>query len=743
MRGQAPFLSIALLLIAVGCGRTGGAEYPVAADSSRFRNLSAEFIGDEACFDCHEDQYRGFQEHGMANSMYPLRTAAIVEDFSGIVVHDPRRDLYYRPYREGDGFYVEEFRRGPGGEEIHSLVRELEYVVGSGTAARTYLVEENGHYFEIPVTWYTQEEQWDLSPGYEVRNMRFDRRIPSQCMTCHNSYPVPVPFVEGKYEQIPSGIGCERCHGPGSIHVEARLASPEPAGEIDVTIVNPAHLPFDRRLDVCQQCHLHTTVSVLREGRTSYDYRPSQPLSEHVAFYVSEAPSSDEEEIDVISHADLMKRSACFTGTQAWEKPMDCMTCHDPHEGFRSLGPAYFNSTCMGCHEVEALRSTLPEGPALLTHTTSADCIACHMPKAAVKGTPHTSLTDHHVRVVEEGGQASGSAVDAVEGVATWAPTTAFDPAPTAVDAPTPTPASASAPGGLRPYFPEDGEADVYAGMAYVIHGKQRSDSTMLRQGVELLRETAGSFGEAQYLLGFAHLQLGEVAEAIGPLERAVSLEPNPERLNTLAQAYEQAGREERAIRFLYEQALDLQPALAYVRVNYGRYLEMIGRVDDAIEHYRVAIREHPWLAPAHFNLGTAWLRKGEIAAGEASLREAIRLDPDYALALVNLGLVLASNDRVEEARQHLERAVHAEPDNPLALGNLGAFHLNAERHPDRAIPLLSRAVEVDPGYVDGWANLALAFFLENRDALARSHAEQALRLAPNHGLARRVLDAL
>ena len=86
----------------------------------------------------------------MANSFYPMRSAAVVEDFTGVTVQDPNRGLFYRPYREGDRFWLEEFRRGPDGSKTHSLVREIEYVVGSGTAARTYLVEEGGRYLNSP-----------------------------------------------------------------------------------------------------------------------------------------------------------------------------------------------------------------------------------------------------------------------------------------------------------------------------------------------------------------------------------------------------------------------------------------------------------------------------------------------------------------------------------------------------------------------------------------------------------------
>ena len=41
-----------------------------------------------------------------------------------------------------------------------------------------------------------------------------------ECIACHNAYPDFVLGSENKYTAIPTGIDCERCHGPGELHVE-------------------------------------------------------------------------------------------------------------------------------------------------------------------------------------------------------------------------------------------------------------------------------------------------------------------------------------------------------------------------------------------------------------------------------------------------------------------------------------------------------------------------------------------
>ncbi len=264
---------------------------------------------------------------------------------------------------------------------------------------RTYLTEENGRLYQLPLTWYTQandgEGRWGLSPGYEEQNARFDRTVPDRCMACHNGISEPVPFADGKFASLAEGIGCEQCHGPGDLHVEARTANPEAPDSMDVTIVNPKWLSIDLRLDVCQQCHLNGEVSVLREGETAYSYRPGRPLSAHRAIFALEG--DDPNRVSVISHSDRMKESACFIESAS----MDCVTCHNPHEGFRDKGPEYFNATCQTCHDPTELASSMPTPDLEVQHQVTANCFSCHMPKVEADDVPHASFTDHKIRVVE------------------------------------------------------------------------------------------------------------------------------------------------------------------------------------------------------------------------------------------------------------------------------------------------------------------------------------------------------
>ena len=712
------FLVMLPLLIALGCSDTGQTIPDEETPTLAFVNLdpSTEFVGDAACFDCHEDQYRGFQDHGMANSMYLLSSDNAVEAFGSEVVVDSTTGLHYETVAADSGYYQIEYLLDANGNRVHELVRPMEWVVGSGTSARTYLVEEDGWFYELPVTWYTQKGRWDFSPGYRVANKRFDRKIADRCVVCHNSYPDPVLQTNGMYNDMPAGIGCERCHGPGAAHVEARLVSDPPAGEADLTIVNPAHLSLDLRMDVCQQCHLNGSVSLLREGRTAYDYRPSQPLEDYVALYTG-LENVQEEGISVISHADRMMQSACYLETLDTPRPMECTTCHDPHQGFRDAGDAYFNVTCMSCHGPEALK-TIDAGEALAVHTPEANCVDCHMPQADLLEAPHSAFTDHFIRVVDQ------------EEVR---------------------PERATREDVLTAHFERDrkgdGEARLYEGMAYVTRGFQGGFDDVIETGITILEEAfedGHTMSEAKYLHGYALLTLGRAAEAIPSLEEAVRLEPGTaERLNALAQAYEQAGgRDPSRIERLYREALRIQPELSEVRINYGRFLQAEGRSDEARSEYERVVATEDWNALGWYNLGTVYLQDGDLEEAERHLLVSLELDPLNGGTMSNLGLVYLQQQKIAEGRRTLEQAVERDPDHPEALENLGSLYLNLEEESEAA-RYLERAAQVNPRSADVRAKLALAYFRLEQYSLAEENARRALALNPAQPLANQILQAL
>jgi tetratricopeptide (TPR) repeat protein len=84
--------------------------------------------------------------------------------------------------------------------------------------------------------------------------------------------------------------------------------------------------------------------------------------------------------------------------------------------------------------------------------------------------------------------------------------------------------------------------------------------------------------------------------------------------------------------------AVAADPSFAEAHYDLGVLLARQGGLDEAISHYREAIRIAP-RADHHNNLGTALARKGNLAGARAAFEAALRLDPGHAAARRNLDL--------------------------------------------------------------------------------------------------------
>jgi Flp pilus assembly protein TadD len=69
--------------------------------------------------------------------------------------------------------------------------------------------------------------------------------------------------------------------------------------------------------------------------------------------------------------------------------------------------------------------------------------------------------------------------------------------------------------------------------------------------------------------------------------------------------------------------------------------------------------------------LASALFKKGRLNEAINEFREALRLNPDYAEAHCNLGAALGTQGRLDEAVTHLQEALRLRPDYPDAQRNL------------------------------------------------------------------------
>lgn len=146
-----------------------------------------------------------------------------------------------------------------------------------------------------------------------------------QCAGCHDdkveSFQTAThSWIQGKGTNAVE-VGCESCHGAGSLHVES--------GGSYGTIVNPSRSP-----ETCFQCH-----------------------------------------VDKKSQFSLPNRHPVLEGQ------VTCSDCHDPHSG-EAVGAGHGsltqNDTCLKCHPSQ-------QGPYTFEHEALREgCTTCHSPHGSV-----------------------------------------------------------------------------------------------------------------------------------------------------------------------------------------------------------------------------------------------------------------------------------------------------------------------------------------------------------------------
>jgi hypothetical protein len=359
-----------------------------------YRNVRPEvsYVGDQACARCHGKLVRSYHQHAMGRSLAPVTGDATLEPEESAQNADFRAlGFHYRVEHRGNRVVHREMKEDPQGRVVAELEAEVDFAVGSSTRGRSYLISHDGYLFQSPITWYPQKRMWDLSPGYATRHHHFARPVTAECLFCHSNHAAEVSDTVNRY-RLPIfqgyAIGCERCHGPGELHVRRHEQGDEFAG-VDTTIINPRHLEPALRNAVCEQCHLQGEVRVLRRGRTVFDYRPGLPLHLFMSVFVSAADRSETKKF--VGHVEQMHASSCFSGSGG---KMGCTSCHDPHQ-LPTAGErvAHYRDRCLRCHDPNHCR--LPAS--VRTQKSKQDsCIDCHMP-AGKSDISHASITDHRI----------------------------------------------------------------------------------------------------------------------------------------------------------------------------------------------------------------------------------------------------------------------------------------------------------------------------------------------------------
>jgi len=658
---------------------------------------SQGYVEAGACAVCHRAIAESYAQTGMARTF-----GASPHPVEGRFEHSASGQVFTILTRQGTPFLRRQLLDG-----TNQIESQVDYWFGSGRHARSYISRTSSdELIELPVTWYSEKNgYWAMSPGYDrPDHAGFSRKLTYRCMSCHNGViELPNPSWETGTRfpgRLPEGIDCQRCHGPGKLHIDIAKQG-APMDRVRAAIVNPTRLPADRRMEVCLQCHLETTIlklppTLLRAGHGVFSYRPGEAMSDYILHFDRAAPDTPSDRLEFAGAAYQLRKSACYKQSGG---TLVCTTCHNPHEP--SDTPAAqqrYVQACQKCHQQKL--------SAMITarsHPTREDCATCHLPRRRPSDAIHTQITDHFI-------QARPRAEPST-------PLTEFN------DSNTP-----PYRGPVEFYLPsklsDAKDQELYWALAQVKHDSNLTAG--LRALEAAIRKYSPPQAEFYSELAEAYRRAGKPTQASEFYGQANRREEGdwriPQRWGSLLISMSQL---ERAATTL-DRAYALAPKEPVVLETISNLRIKQGRVFDGIELLRMAISIEPNAASLHATLGARLIQVNDVSAAEKAWREAVRLRPEVAANCLNLANLLARKGSTAEAEFYFKAALRNAPefaDTHLAY----AITLEAQKRMPEAERELRSAIENSPDFHE--AHLRLGLLLQKRgdNVSATHHFEKAL----------------
>ncbi len=592
---------------------------------------SVAYVGGETCRSCHYDKHKTYEHTGMGQSFGMANPQKSAADFNrDSILYDTHSDLYYHPFWSSDSLLLHEYRL-LNADTVHKRVQAASYIIGSGQHTNSHISNTKGYLHQLPFTYYTQNGKLDLPPGFEDGfNTRFNRKIGLECMSCHNSFPEFVLGSENKFEEVPQGISCERCHGPGEIHVAEKMKGVfvDTATAIDYTIVNPGNLSSELQFDLCSRCHLQGNT-VLEDGKSFFDFKPGMHLHEVMNIFL---PSyKDNDSFIMASHVDRLKMSECFLHS---EDQLTCVSCHNPHISVKKTSKSVFNKACVSCHTA-VKKHSIEKGD---------DCVVCHMPKSGSSDIPHVSVTDHKISIPQQVSTQETIAVKEFIGLY-------------CVNNPHPSDLII-----LKAYLQqyEKFEQESYYLDSALVYLKKIDESLTVKEWIKYY------FFSANYSSQISWFEKENFATRLEQLSTQSYANDDAWAWYRIGEAYYKLQQYKLAVD-CFKQATLLAPYHLDIQNKYAMALLKIDRRSQAEKVFEFILNENPNFEMLYANYGYLMSLNGDFAKARVLYEKGIALNPDRAQLWLNLAAYYLQVEDIFEAKSALKQVIRIDPNHKRA----------------------------------------------------------------------------
>ena len=276
--------------------------------------------------------------------------------------------------RDGQ-YYQRRWQIGFGGKGVNVEEMRIDYVLGSGNHARSYLHRTpRGTLIELPLGWYSarparaRSGHWGMSPGSDSDHPRTRRFVSYKCMFCHNGIP-QIPAGQrgsGQRSRI-RGRPSRRASTASAVMAPAASTS-EPSGTRRRTAGRHAREHRQSGPPEFETPHgnLHAVPSgdlqrtdsgsLMRFDRGPFSFMPGEPLEAFMLTFDHAPGTGHDDKFEAVSSVYRLRQSQCFL--RRAKASLTCETCHNPHRVPRGAeAVAHYSAVCRQCHSTGRARS--------------------------------------------------------------------------------------------------------------------------------------------------------------------------------------------------------------------------------------------------------------------------------------------------------------------------------------------------------------------------------------------------
>jgi predicted CXXCH cytochrome family protein len=709
--------------------------------------VTPTFVGSAACAGCHPRETQAWigSHHQLAMQPASPSTALGAFDRAPTVEGQPASRFWQCEAK------LQTRADGPDGA-LHTY--EVAYTFGRWPLQQYLVAFPGGRLQALPTAWDARPsadggQRWfdlnsgdAIAPGDYLHWTGLAGNWNHMCADCHSTnvrkrWDGRAGAYATTFAEI--SVGCEACHGPGSMHAASGGRAPLPvalderrgiAWPRDPKSGQPrrsAPRTSSRELETCARCHA-------RRGLLHEDTAHGQPIGDdyRVALLDDDLYWPDGQvRGEVYEYGSFLQSRMSAEG-------VTCSDCHDPHRPeLRALASP--QTVCLQCHSAEAYLT--PKHHFHHHESPGASCIACHMPAATFMVVDERH--DHSLRVPRPDLSVKLGVPNACTGrchadrPASWAAHTVerwYGHAPTGhqrfaealaaagVGAP-------AAEAGLTRLASDRSQPGIARATALARLGPVRSPAALraLEDAVtdadDLVRRAAVS----ALARAAPETRVALAAPRLTDRVRAVRIEAADVLAGVPAELL--SGADLNARRLATEElvsAENLNGDQPESHLNLARVRAEQGNLDQAEGELRRALEIDPTFAPATVNLADLYRSEKREPEAETVLRQALTRDRKHQNAplLHALGLVLVREGRRSEATSLLAAAARAAPDN-ARYGYVYAVALEGEGRNRDALAELRRVLSKHPDDPDA---LAAAGTLLHRDGESRLGPGRASR---------------